>query len=224
MDISLCGYLYAIKNFFIMQRVRLFVVFIDEASKLDVRKMTDNEILDLYWERSESAIHETARQYGVFCTRISMNILRNNEDAEECVNDTYLKTWNAIPPQRPAVFSSFLGRITRNLSLNRYKARKAQKRSGDETSVLLSELDECVPSGNSVEGEVEVEFIAEAIDSFLGAIKKDDRVFFVRRYWYADSIVQIAGSFAVSESRVKSSLLRTRNKLKDYLEKEGVVI
>ena len=114
--------------------------------------MTDTEILGLYMARSESAISETARQYGAYCTAIAMNILRNREDSEECVNDTYLNAWNAIPPQQPDVLSSFLGRITRNLSLDRYKSRKAAKRAGDETALLLSELEDCIPSGSSVDG------------------------------------------------------------------------
>jgi len=186
--------------------------------------MNDTAILDLYWERSESAITETAKHYGPFCETIAMNILHNKEDAEECVNDTYLRVWNAIPPQRPAVFSSFLGRITRNLSINRYKARKSKKRSVDETAVLLSELEDCIQSSNSVEEEVETEAVAEIIDSFLSHIEESDMMFFVRRYWYADPIVAIAERFAVGESKVKTSLHRTRNKLRDHLKKEGVKI
>ena len=186
--------------------------------------MDDTAILDLYLERSESAISETAKHYGPFCSAIAMNILQIKEDAEECVNDTYLKAWNAIPPQRPSVFSSFLGRITRNLSLDRYKARKTQKRSGDETALLLSELDECIRSDSNVEDEIEAEAVAKMIDEFLSGIAKDDRLLFVRRYWYADSIARIAARFAVGESKVKTSLFRMRNKLKDYLEREGVTI
>ena len=186
--------------------------------------MTDAEILDLYQKRSETAIEETARQYGRYCTAIAMNILRNAEDSDECVNDTYLNAWNSIPPERPSVFPAFLGRITRNLALDRYKARKTQKRAGDETSLLLSELEDCIPSGRSVEDEIEAGIISETIDKFLSGIGKDDRVFFVRRYWYADSISAIARRFAVSESKVKSNLFRTRNKLRDYLIKEGIAI
>jgi len=186
--------------------------------------MTDIEIIDLYWARSESAIYETAQQYNGFCTSISMNILNNRQDAEECVNDTFLRVWNAIPPQRPTVFSSFLGRITRNLSLDRYKARKAKKRSSDETALLLSELEDCIPSNKNVEDEVETRILEEAIDRFLTAAGKNDRVFFVRRYWFADSITEIAQRFSVTESKVKTSLFRTRQKLRIYLEKEGIMI
>ena len=186
--------------------------------------MTDAEIIDLYWERSESAIHETAHRYGPYCRTIAMNILRNEEDSEECVNDTYLNAWNSIPPERPSVFPAFLGRIARNLALDRYKARKAQKRASDETALLLSELEDCIPSGRSVEDEFEARAAAEAIDRFLSRIGKEDRILFVRRYWYADSIIMIARRFAVSESKVKTNLFRTRNKLRDYLEKEGIAI
>ena len=186
--------------------------------------MTDAQIIDLYWIRSETAIHETARRYGAYCKTIAMNIVQNTEDAEECVNDTYLAVWNTIPPQRPTVFSTFLGKITRNFALDKYKARKAQKRTFDETALLLDELETCIPSGNSVEDAVETGILTKAIDSFLSDISKEDRVFFVRRYWYADSIAQIAERFSVSESKVKTNLFRTRVKLRDYLEKEGVMI
>ena len=115
--------------------------------------MDDTMIIDLYWERSESAINETALKYGNYCTKIAMNILQSREDSEECVNDTYLKTWDAIPPQRPAKLSAFLGRITRNLSFNKYKARSTQKRGGTDIELLLSELEDCIPSSSSVEAD-----------------------------------------------------------------------
>jgi len=186
--------------------------------------MDDAVILELFLARSESAIAETAKRYGSFCMTVAMNILKNREDAEECVNDTYLNAWNAIPPQQPAVFSSFLGRITRNLSLDRYKMRKAIKRSGDETAMLLSELEECLPSGQRVDEEIELKALEEAIDRFLSGVGKDDRMFFVRRYWYADPVAKISERFATGQSKVKTSLFRTRNKLKKYLESEGLTI
>jgi len=188
--------------------------------------MEDSMIIDLYWERSESAIIETAKKYGGYCAKIAMNILRNHEDSEECVNDAYLKTWNAIPPKRPKIFMSFLGRITRNLSLNKYKQKNAQKRGGDENEVevLLSELSDCIPSGSSVETEYDADMTAKAIDGFLRSVDSENRIVFVRRYWYADSVNSIAERFNISESKVKSMLFRTRNKLKTYLEKEGVLI
>jgi RNA polymerase sigma-70 factor (ECF subfamily) len=184
--------------------------------------MTDNKILDLYEARSESAISETAKQYGTYCTTIAMRILQNNEDSEEIVNDTYLKAWNAIPPQRPPVFSAFLGRITKNLSLDKHKARKTQKRGGNEIALLLSEIEEFVSSGYNLEKEVDSKVFKELIEKFLFSIEKNDRLIFVRRYWFNDSITAISERYDMSESKVKSSLFRTRKKLKTHLEKEGV--
>jgi len=186
--------------------------------------LDDIKIIDLYWERSESAIDETSLKYGNYCTKIAINILQNREDSEECVSDTYLKAWDAIPPQRPAKLSAFLGRITRNLSFNRFTARNTQKRGGTNIELLLSELEECIPSDSSVEADYEAGQTARIIDAFLASAKPDNRIIFVRRYWYADSITEIASRFDMSESKVKSILFRTRNKLKDYLEKEGVVL
>ena len=186
--------------------------------------MDDEMILDLYWARSESAVSETANKYGNYCFSISDNILQNNEDAEECVNDTYLKTWNAIPPRRPSNFRAFLGKIIRNLSLNRYKERKTEKRGGGETALLFSELEDCVPSNNYVETEYEANQTVEEINSFLTSMDNESRIVFVRRYWYADSVRTIAESFQMSESKVMSMLFRIRKRLKAYLEKEGVIL
>ena len=186
--------------------------------------MDDNMIIDLYWARSESAINETALKYGNYCLKIAMNILQNQEDSDECVNDTYLRAWNAIPPQRPTIFPSFLGKITRNLSLNKYRKQRTKKRGGYEVALLLDELEDCIPSGRSVEAEYEAGVIAKTIDSFLYSIDAESRIVFVRRYWYVDSIRSIAARFQMNESKVKSMLFRTRNKLKIYLEKEGMTI
>jgi len=186
--------------------------------------MDDDMILDLYWERSESAINETAKKYGHYCFAITNNILQNNEDAEECVNDTYLKTWENIPPQRPTIFRAFLGKIARNLSLNKYKEQKTKKRGGYEIALIFSELEDCISSGNNIETEYESSLIVEAINSFLLSLKKESRIVFVRRYWYADSIGEIAARFFMSESKVKSMLFRTRYTLKKHLENEGVIL
>lgn len=186
--------------------------------------MDDHAIIELFYSRSETAIHETSQKYGNYCSRIAMNILANKEDSEECVSDTYFKTWNAIPPQRPKVLRSFLGRITRNLSLNRYKEKRRQKRGGDEVDLLLSELEGCVSSDHTVETELERGRIAGTINKFLYSIEIEHRVIFIRRYWYVDSISSIAKRLGVSESKVKSVLFRTRNRLRAYLEKEGVWI
>lgn len=186
--------------------------------------MEDDVILDLYWARSESAISETAKKYGSYCLAIANNILQNNEDADECVNDTYRKTWDSVPPKRPAIFRAFLGKIARNLSLNKYKAQRTKKRGGDEIALMYSELEDCIPSNNNVETEYESNLIVGAINSCLLSWDSESRVVFVRRYWYADSIQAIAARFNMSESKVKSMLFRTRNKLKTHLENEGVIL
>ena len=184
--------------------------------------MDDAMILDLYWSRSESAIHETAEKYGGYCSTIANNILRNQEDAEECVNDTYLRAWDAIPPQRPTVLRAFLGKITRNLSLNKYKEQRTQKRGGSEVDLLLSELEDCIPSGSDVEREFESSLIVPAINAYLQTLDSNNRIVFVRRYWYVESIQSISLRFQMSESKVKSMLFRTRKGLKAYLDSEGV--
>ena len=186
--------------------------------------MDDDTILDLYWTRSESAIDETAKKYGRYCVAIANNIVQNNEDAEECVNTTYLKTWESIPPQRPAVFSSFLGRITRNLALNKYKEQRAKKRGGNEIDLILDELEECIQSNNSIDIECESRLIVKAINSCLRSLDSECRIVFVRRYWYADPIAAIAIRFRMSEAKVKSMLFRTRKRLRVYLENEGVTL
>jgi RNA polymerase sigma-70 factor (ECF subfamily) len=186
--------------------------------------MTDIQIIDLFCERSESAIEETARHYGSYCTAIAMKILQNNQDVEECVNDTYLRMWESIPPARPTVLSSFIGRITRNLSLDRYKARKAQKRCGDESALLLSELEGCIPAAGNLENEVEDNELVRIIEDFLDSGRREDKIFFVRRYWHADSVAQIAKRYEVSNGKVKMSLMRTRKKMKAYLEERGISV
>jgi len=210
----------------IMQRIHFFVVFIGEASKKSrgELKMDDDMILDLYWARSESAINETAKKYGSYCLTIANNILQNSEDAEECVNDTYHKTWDTVPPQRPTIFRAFLGKIARNLSLNKYKEQRTKKRGGDGITLMYSELEDCIPSNSNVEMEYESGFVIGAINSCLLSLDSESRIVFVRRYWYADSIQAIATRFQMSESKVKSMLFRTRNKLKSYLENEGVIL
>ena len=181
-------------------------------------------ILDLYWARSEAAISATAQKYGGYCCAIATNILRNNEDAEECVNDTYLKAWEVIPPERPVLFRAFLGKITRNLSLNKYKALRTKKRGAGEIDLLLSELEDCLPASGNVERDYEANLVVEALNSYLLSIDSESRIVFVRRYWYADPVQTIATRLQMSESKVKSLLFRTRKKLRVYLEKEGVVL
>ena len=181
-------------------------------------------IIDLYWARSEAAISETANKYGRFCAAIAMNILHSAEDAEECVSDTYLKTWDAIPPQRPTFFSAFLGKITRNLALNKYRAQRTKKRGGGELALIYDELEGSVPSGSNVEKEYEANLAVAAINAWLRSLDQESRIIFVRRYWYLDPIQTIARHFKMSESKVKSMLYRLRQALKAQLENEGVTL
>jgi len=185
--------------------------------------MNDVEIIDLYLQRSESAINETSLRYKSYCTAIAMNILHNHEDAAECVADTFLQMWNSIPPEKPVKLSSFIGRITRNISLNKYEAKNAQKRGNNETFVLLSELDSCVASDFNVDERVDFNNLSQEINDFLSTVKKEDRLFFVGRYWYGYCVREIASQFNCGESKVRMSIHRTRKKLKTYLEKRGVV-
>lgn len=184
--------------------------------------MKDSEIIDLYYQRSEEAITKSADKYGSYCFSIAHNILLNREDSEECVNDTWLKAWNAIPPLYPTHFSSFLAKITRNLSFNKYKARKTMKRGNGETPLALDELLECVPSGNSPEKIVEDTELIQSINLFLDSLPKRERSIFIRRYWAVESMTTIATRFHMKENNVRASLFRSRNKLKEYLEKEGI--
>ena len=185
--------------------------------------MEDSKIIELYWSRSEQAIAETESKYGKYCHRIAFNILYSEEDAEECVNDTYLRAWEAMPPHRPQILSSFLGKITRNLSLDRYDALRAKKRSSN-TELALDEIGECIPDAYSDMPISEEIVLKDAINGFLRALPTRTRVIFLRRYFYLCSISDIAEGLEMSESNVKVTLSRTRAKFKAYLEKEGIVI
>jgi len=186
--------------------------------------MEDCVILDMFFKRQESAIDETRRKYGKRLFRTSMNILHNNEDAEECVNDALLKAWEAIPPGRPTMFSAFLVKIARNISINKWKAKGAAKRGGGGVNLLLSELEECIPSLGGTEEAFEASLVTEAINSFLDNMEQTARITFVQRYFYGESISAISERCKMSESKIKSILFRARKKLRVYLEKEGVVI
>jgi RNA polymerase sigma-70 factor (ECF subfamily) len=183
--------------------------------------MDDPKIVQLYWDRDEQAIPATADKYGRYCTAIAKNILGNNEDAEECVNDTYLNAWNSMPPHRPSVLSTFLGKITRNLSFNRYKHNTADKRGGGETTAVLDELLEIVSDTDSVEQEINRKELVKAIDTFLGTLSSKKRGIFVCRYWYFDSITNIATRFGMTENNVSVNLNRIRLKLHNYLLERG---
>lgn len=184
--------------------------------------LEDCAILDLYWAREERALTETAQKYGGMCHSIAYNILQDWQDTEECVNDTWLRAWNAMPPQRPTVLSAFLSRITRNLSLDRYKLARAGKRGGGQTTLALEELGECVPAANSVEQTIQLQELTAALDRFLRELPEKECCLFLRRYWYVDSTREIARRYDMAEGSVKSVLFRIRRKLKAYLEREGI--
>ena len=183
--------------------------------------MEDKQIVDLYWSRSEDAIRETEKKYGSYCRKIAMNILSNELDAEECVNDTYLKAWEAMPPHRPERLSTFLGRITRNLSLNRYARDRAQKRA-PLVETVYEELAELIPDGEDTPSDSAE--LSAAINGFLATLSPKNRIIFVQRYWYLCPIKEIAQNRALSEGAVKVSLCRTREKFREYLKKEGITV
>lgn len=186
--------------------------------------MEDREIVELYLERSEIAIKETAAKYENYCSSIARRILMNTEDAKECVNDTWFHTWNAIPPHKPTRLSLFLGKITRELSLDRYKKSHAKKRGEGEVPLALEELGECVSGFENVEQCIEYEFVGELISKYLRRQKKEVRDVFICRYWYLYSIHEVAKRYSMSESKVKMMLKRTRESLRAYLESEGIIV
>ena len=186
--------------------------------------MEDSKIIDLYWARKEQALSETDAKYGSYCRTIAHNILHNHEDTEECVSDTWLHAWNAMPPQRPGVLSAFLGRITRNLSFDRCKYQQAEKRGGGALPLALDELGECIPARSGVEHELEHRELAAAIDAFLRTLPEETRNIFLRRYWYCDATADIAARYGLTESKVRVTLHRTRGKLAAYLQERGAAL
>ena len=193
-------------------------------TKEEEKPMDDKQILDLYWERSEAAISETSKKYEKYCRYIAFNILHNDEDSEECVNDTYLRAWNSIPPNRPSVLKTFLGKITRNLSLDRYELLNAKKRNGGQMPLIFDEIQECIPSLDSTENIVEEIALTDILNRFLSSLSLEQRKIFMRRYWYLSPIKEIATEYDMSESKIKMSLFRSRNELKKMLEKEGISV
>lgn len=185
--------------------------------------MTDEQIIQLYWERSETAIAETDSRYGRYFHYIAFGILANDEDAKETVNDTYLKAWNCMPPQRPNRLKAFLGRITRQLSINRLEYNTAQKRAGSQYWIALEELNNCIPNNDNGMDFADTAALREFLNSFLLSLSVTARRIFIRRYWHMHSIAQIAEDFSFTESKVKSTLMRTREKLKQQLIYEGFI-
>lgn len=183
--------------------------------------MDDRQIVALYWKRDEQAIEETARKYGSYCHKIAYRILQNHQDADECVNDTYQGVWDSIPPNRPEVLPTYLGKITRRLCLKVWRSRDARKRGGGETALSLEELKECVPDGKEIDEALNFQELVRAINAFLSELPAEQRRVFVRRYWHTSSIEEISKQFGFSKSKVESMLYRTRKKLLEKLIKEG---
>lgn len=184
--------------------------------------MEDLEIVGLYWARDENAVSETARKYGQYCRYIAYRILWNSEDSEECVNDTYLGAWRAMPDQRPVRLGAFLGKITRNLALNRWERYHAEKRGLGQTPLVLDELRECVPAPDQTAQMVDDLTLAGLLNRFLASLPKEKRKVFMRRYWYLSPVKEIAADYSMSESKVKMILLRARKSLKQLLKDEGI--
>ena len=183
--------------------------------------MDDQSIVALFWDRSEQAIAETDRKYGAYCYSIAYHALANSEDAEESVSDTYMAAWNQLPPHRPSILATFLGKITRRISINRWKAKNTAKRGGGQITLTLEELDDCVDGKQNIERAYESHELVWAFNRFLETLPETERDVFLRRYWFFDSIADIAESFGFTQSKVTSMLHRTRGKLRKQLEKEG---
>ncbi len=185
--------------------------------------MEDQQIIELYFQRDERAISETATKYGGFCTHIAMNILSVKEDAEECVSDTYFSAWKQIPPTVPEVFKAFLGRITRNLSITKFRSMRAKKRFNG-LEVMLSELEDCIPAVASVEQIVEAKQLSEYISDWLESLPEEDRALFVRRYWFGEEVQVLAKKCGITAGHMAQKMHRMRKGLKSFLEQKGVAV
>lgn len=186
--------------------------------------MKDSDIIRLYFERSESAVEETSQKYGGLCYSIAFNVLASDEDANECVNDAYLAAWNSIPPEKPSSLGAFLGKITRRLSIDRWRSKRSQKRGGGQVDSALEELEQCIPdSGGDPQQQAEYKELVQAIGRFVKGLSSSQQKVFICRYWYLDSISGIAERTGFSETKVRSMLFRTRNKLREMLSKEGFI-
>ena len=185
--------------------------------------MDDSKIIELFFERSEQAIIELSNKYGAICSKVADNILNNRLDSEECVNDAYLGVWNTIPPQRPNPLLSYVCRIVRNLALKKYHENTAQKRNS-YYDAALDEIAECIPAAFSVEDEIMAKEAAGVIDDFLETLDQQSRIMFIRRYWYADSIEEIAALFHKSKHYISVRLSRIRKALRQYLGKKGIFL
>ncbi len=186
--------------------------------------MDDHSIVDLYWKRDEEAIEQTARKYGAYCHSIAFRILENHGDADECVNDTYRGAWESIPPHRPAILSTYLGKLARRISLKVLRSRETQKRGRGIVALSLDELSECIPAGTAMDAEIEFQELVATINRFVSGLPVEERRVFVRRYYHALSITEICEQYHFSKSKVESMLHRTRKKLKKNLDEEGFFV
>lgn len=183
--------------------------------------MEDKEIVDLYWKRDEEAITATQKKYGAYLHHIAFHIVAQPSDSEECVNDTYFHAWNSMPPQRPVILQTYLGKLVRRISIDCYRKHTSAKRGGRETKLSIDELEECIPAPSSVEQTAELHQLSETISTFLRTLPLDKRRVFLLRYWYSLSIKEMSALLGFSETKIRSMLSRTRKALKTYLEKEG---
>ena len=185
--------------------------------------MTDKQIIELYFDRNEAAIHETEVKYGSYCRKVAANILGDKQDVDECINDTWLSIWKAIPPLIPENFKIWAAKITRNFAINRYRAVNTERRGGGRVTEVLDELALCVPDNRqNVEGEYIEKELTQHINTFLKKQPAKKSNYFVRRYFYGETIEEIAKRYGVSKGSVMTSLSRTREALKKYLEQEGM--
>ncbi len=185
--------------------------------------MEDKQIVGLYLNRSDQAIAETERKYGAYCRSIARNLLGDERDADECVSDAWLGTWNSIPPQKPDSLAAYVGKLTRRKAIDRLRVKQSVKRGGGAVTLALEELDECIPVDGAVEDTVLRRELGEVIRLFVGALGTAERNVFLLRYWYMCSLTEIANQLGFSEAKVKSMLFRTRKKLRTYLEKEAIL-
>ncbi len=186
--------------------------------------MDDSQIVDLYWKRQGNAVSQTKEKYGRYLFSIANHILQQYEDSEECVNDTLYGAWNSIPPHRPTVLSTYLGKITRRLALKKHREKTAQKRGGMEADLSLEELADCIPAGRTIDGQLDDRELTQILNRFLSELPVQQRRAFVCRYWYCESIAEISQRFSWSESKTKMLLLRTRERLRQCLKKEGIFV
>lgn len=186
--------------------------------------MEDEKIIDLFFARDEQAVAETDRKYGPYCFTVAHAVLKNDQDAEEVVSDTYLRAWNAIPPRRPNILRLFLAKITRNLAFTRWRSQSAAKRGGGELELVLEELSECITDGRSIDDRLAFRELSSSIRRFLDTIPQRDQNIFLRRYFYVEETASIARNYGMKPATVQKNLVRTRAKLKDYLQREGYAV